>query len=280
MFDTDDSAGFEFELEPDSEQELAELPALADKPEGEETVDEKPLAPPAPEYVPREKFDEVVNTLSEMRGRLAALTESGQRVTPPPAENAPDPNAGLAELKRRLKAISQKMYDPDTAEEGLEEFLNLSAHIGRVQAEQITQQYAGQAVTTAADLIIENFMSRMEKKDELFDQVSPLLEEELKKVDKSAVARMPRADVLDALNRMYKASRADVLDKMWQSSRDRAKRRTQAAPNLGGGGKSAAEVPDLRAQKINKAQRDMALAMGFKEEELGDLFKDEGNDEW
>lgn len=272
----DDQDGFEFEVEPDLDGSLPVIPE--DTPPADPQDAAPPAEPPKNDYVSKADYDRAMEALAELRGRFAALSESGQRIREPEPPKQ-DNSAGEAALKARLKGISEKLYDPDRAEEGLRELLEVNAIINRATTQQEIQSFAGPSMNSAADLIIENFMGRQERKDDLYDKVAPLIEEQLKKVDKAQIARMPREQVLEGLNTMYEAARGKVLGKMYEESRARAKSRPAAAPNLGGGGNNA-PVADARAERISKAQRELALAAGFKEDELADIFKEESDDQW
>lgn len=279
MFDNDtelldEGEGFSLEFEePVVEEPIISPPELPKL--GEE---------PKPEVVSKAEFDKINDALAEMRGRLAAMSE--RPVAPAqrePEPVKPDNSAAEAQLRTRLRAISQKMYDPDTSAEGLEEFLGLTAQIAAAQSQQITQQYAGSAVTTAVDLMIENFMAKQAKKDDLYDEVEPLVEAELAKYDKAAIAKMSRADLMPALEKVYKAAKADVLEKKWNEGKRRAAERKAAnPPSFGGKTPGSAPVGGGRptGKALTEGQKKFALDAGLSEEDLDGLFGNEEESEW
>ncbi|MGH7745568.1 MAG: hypothetical protein ACREQ5_12370 [Candidatus Dormibacteria bacterium] len=240
--------------------------------------------PLTPEYVSKKEYDELREQIAEMRGRQAFLTEQQQRPAAPQAPIPPlDMNSAQAEtaLRAKLTSIGEKMYDPDRQAEGLQEFLELNSKIAQLQSQQLTEKYAGNAVNTALDLMIENFMSKKSKKDDLYPEVEARFEAELAKYDKRQVAGYSRDQLLPALENLYKAVKSDVLEEKYIAGKKKQAERRAIAPNLGGGSGSTAKSAGNSKPLSEKAKK-FALAAGIKEAELSNLFapSTEEEDEW
>ena len=226
-----------------------------------------------PSFVPVDQFNKVLTELAELRGRVAARDEH----RPEPSQPAqPDLAAQTQQqqaeqfLKRRVKEISAKLYDPETAESAVEELLGLTGQISALQANAIVQQRLGSTQTTASDLIIENFLAKKEKKDELYDEIEPLFEAELSKYDRSQLSGRSRQELTAALDYLYKGVRADVLDKKFRDAKERALQRRSAAPKMGGG--RGADVGGGRLApkggKITDSMREYVRKAGFAEDQI------------
>lgn len=230
------------------------------------------------QFVPLDKFNELNTQLAELRGRLAAKEES--RPAAPQVEPGPSANQQAefqAALKKRVKDISAKLYDPDTAEAAVEEMLSLGMQLGGAQMERVIAQRVGATNAAATDLIVENFLSKKEKKDEFYDEVEPLFEAELGKYDRAALAGRSRQDLVAAFEYIYKGLRADVLQKRFDDARARAKaKQQQIAPKLGGGKGADATIANRVSPSKNPKSADrmrqFILDAGFKEDQIDDIL--------
>lgn len=229
----------------------------------------------APQYVPVDKFNEVVNQLAELRGTLAAQREQQQPVQREPEQPAVDQNAQVAAFRKRLKDISAKLYDPDTAAEGVEELLTVSNQLAMAQANQVIAQRMGSTQESAVDLIVENFVSRKEKNDDLAAEIVPLFEAEVNKYRPQLVGRS-RAELVPAMEALWKGFKADVLEKKFTEAKERAKKKQTIAPKLGGGSATGSGTALLgKNSKLDEQAREFARKAGIPEDQLDNLFGSE-----
>lgn len=229
------------------------------------------------QFVPLDQFNKVLTEVAELRGRLAAKDETRTEYERPPQV---DPNAQNQQqqveqlLKRRIKDISTKLYDPDTAESAVEELLNLNSQLAAVQANSIVAQRLGSTQMAATDLIVENFLARKEKKDELYDEIEPLFEKEIAKYDRSQLVGRSRAELTAALDYLYKGVRADVLDSKFKAAKEKALQRRAAAPKLGGG-RGASDLSGGRIAskgKVTDRMREFVRGAGYDDAQIDEII--------
>jgi hypothetical protein len=275
----DDGEGWTLDFENEGGPVVPDVEDKTEDTAGEAGADEKDKSP---NYVSRSEYEKMLQENAEIRGRLQQMGERPVIIERQAAEQPKQDNnsAVEAQLKAKIKQISTKLYDPDTAAEGVEELILLNDQLSTVRARQIADERLGGVGNTAVDLIVENFLSRKEKKDDLYDEIAPAFEAEIAKYDKKNYQHATREQLLPVLENIYKAAKADVLEGKYNAAKKRAAEKRQNPPNLSGG-KAGNQTPPARQQKqLSDNAKKFALAAGLREEDLGDLFKPSVEDEW
>lgn len=230
-----DGDGQNQEFNVDGEVESGEQPD-GEQPEGGEGEGEHKDGDTV--TIKKQDWDETQRVLAEFKGYMTAQnsrkTEQPQVEQPVVQQPQYTPQQQQAALDQVFTKIGEKLIEDP--KEGAKQMFALMMQASAQQA----QQFAAPAATSAVDLMIENFVTRKQSKDPLYDKgVGEKFEEMVKKIDPRQAAGATRAQITEALDTLYQRAKGDWADEQFNKAQTNRKTPARQEPTNYGGGRSS-----------------------------------------
>lgn len=223
--------------------------------------------------VKKAEWDHTQQVLSEFKGFMAASQSrkperTEERVETPPQPRV-DPQQQQAALDQVFQKIGEKMIEDP--KEGAKMLFALQMQASAQQA----AQYAAPAATSAVDLMVENFVTRKQSKDPLYEKgVGEKFEAMIDKIDTRVAAGASRAQLNEALETLYQRAKGDWADEQYTKAQQNRKTPARQEATNYGGGKSAGGSQAGQRMTIPDSWKAFAVRAGFSENEITpDFFK-------
>lgn len=221
--------------------------------------------------IKKSDWDNTQQMLAEFRGYMTAEKARKSDPEPPRVIETPpvqqiDPRQQQAAFDGVFQKIGEKMIENPA--EGAKALFALAAQYNAQQSAQA----AAPALTSAVDLMIENFVTRKQSKDPLYDKgVGEKFEERLKKIDPRVAAGASRAQINEALETLYQSAKGEWADEAYAQAQKNKKATPKQEPTNYGGGKSAGTHQVARTT-VPETWKKFALDAGIPEADLTPEF--------